>query len=95
MWASRAPRENFDRSRATDPADQGVTRKCRPGTTSGTREQGRYTEKELDTCGKRTSRAEAQIVVSPDEEGVGCNLTCMDEYESHRFSVNECESHVR
>jgi hypothetical protein len=52
-------------------------------------------EKELDTCGKRTSGADVQLVGSPDKRVVGCNLTCMDEYESHRFSVNQCESHMK
>jgi len=51
--------------------------------------------KELDTCGKRISGTDAQLVVSPDKKTVGCNLTCMDEYESHKFSVNQCESHVK
>ena len=33
--------------------------------------------------------------MSPDKKTVGCNSTCMDEYESHRFSINQCESHVK
>jgi len=55
----------------------------------------RCPEKELDTCGKRSSGADAQLVEFPDKKVVGCNSTCMDEYESHRFSVNQCESHVK
>lgn len=52
----------------------------------------RCPEKELDTCGKR---ANVQLVVSPDKKTVDCSLTCMDEYESYRFSVNQCVSHVK
>jgi len=55
----------------------------------------RCPEEELDTFGKRTSGADAQPVVSPDKKTVGCNLTCMNAYESHRFSLNQCESHVK
>jgi len=39
-------------------------------------------EKELDRCRKRTSGADAQLVVSPDKKVGGCKLTCMDEYEA-------------
>jgi hypothetical protein len=52
-------------------------------------------EKELDTYGKRTPGADAQLVVSPNKKVVGCNLSCTDEYESHRLNVNLYESHVK
>ena len=55
----------------------------------------RCPEKELDTCGKRTSGADAQLVGSPDNKVVGCNLTCVDKYESPSFSVNQYESPVK
>ena len=55
----------------------------------------RCLEKGLDTCGKRTSGTDAQLVVSLDEKIVGCNLTCMEECKSHKFRVNQCESHVK
>jgi len=55
----------------------------------------RCPEKELDTCEKRRSGSDEQLVGSPDNKVVGCNLTCMGEYESPSFSVNQCESHVK
>jgi hypothetical protein len=55
----------------------------------------RCPEKELDTVGKRTSGTDAQSVPSPDTEAIGCKLLCIDEYESHRFSVNQSESHIK
>ena len=28
-----------------------------------------------------------------NEEAIGCNITCSDDCEDHKFSINECESH--
>ena len=33
--------------------------------------------------------------MSPDKKIVGCNVTSIDEYETYRFNVNQCESHVK
>jgi hypothetical protein len=52
-------------------------------------------EKELDTVGKRTSGADAQPVAFPDTEAIGFKLFCMDGYGSHKFSINQCESHIK
>ena len=52
-------------------------------------------EKELDTVGERASGADAQPVVSPDNETVDCDTTCMDDDEDHKFSANQRENHVR
>ena len=41
------------------------------------------------------SEADAQPVVSQDEETVGCDITCRDEGEYHKFSINQCESHAK
>jgi len=54
----------------------------------------RNPENELETFGKRTSGTVEQVDVSPIEKIVICNLTCMEGYVSHNFSVNQCESHV-
>ena len=53
----------------------------------------RCPEEALHAIGKRASGADAQPVVSPDEEAIGCNLTCRDDCEDHKFSINQCESH--
>ena len=94
-------REIVDRSRTRDHADQGVTRKSvvreRRQVPPARELHGscmRCPEEELGTFVKRTLEADAQPVVSP-EKTVGCNLTCMNENESHRFSTNQCESHVK
>ena len=55
----------------------------------------RCPENELDTCGKRWSGSDGQLVGSPDGKVVGCSLTCMGQYESRNFRVNQCESHVK
>jgi len=55
----------------------------------------RCPENELDTCGKRWSGSDGQLVGSPDSKVVGCSLTCMGQYESRNFRVNQCESHVK
>jgi len=55
----------------------------------------RCPEVKLDTIGKRASGAGAQTIVSPDEEAVGCKLTCKDDYERYKFSTNQCESRVK
>ena len=31
----------------------------------------------------------------PRQGDIGCNVTCMDEYEIHRFNINQSESHVK
>ena len=31
--------------------------------------------------------------MSPDEWAIGCNITCRDDCEGHKFSINQCESH--
>jgi hypothetical protein len=31
--------------------------------------------------------------VSPDEKAIGCNITCRDDCEDYKFSINQCESH--
>ena len=49
----------------------------------------------LDTIGKRTSGADEQSIVSPDEEALGCKLICRDDYEGYKFSINQCESHLK
>jgi hypothetical protein len=61
--------------------------------------------KELDTFGKRSAGAGPQPVASPDKKTVGCNITCRDEVKNHKFSIepgasykfsiNQCESHVK
>jgi len=28
-----------------------------------------------------------------NEEAIGCNITCSDDCEDHKFSINQCESH--
>jgi hypothetical protein len=40
-------------------------------------------------------RAGEQPVVSSDKETLGCNLNCRDDYEKYKFSINQCESHVK
>jgi hypothetical protein len=55
----------------------------------------RCSGQKLDTFGRRESETDAQPVASPDEKTVGCNLTCMDAGEGPRFSINQCESHVK
>ena len=71
----------------------------RQGTTLGTREPGSVTEA---ACGvqnryridrEKSVRADAQPVVSPDEKAIGCNITCRDDCEDYKFSINQCESH--
>jgi hypothetical protein len=53
----------------------------------------RCPEEVLDTIGKRASEADAQPVVSPDEKAIGCNITCRDDCENYKFSINQCERH--
>jgi hypothetical protein len=55
----------------------------------------RCPEEELDTIEKRASEADAQPIVSPDEKAICCKLTCRDDYERYKFSINHCESHVK
>jgi hypothetical protein len=50
-------------------------------------------EEVLGTIGKRASGADAKPVLSPDEKAIGCNITCRDECEDYKFSINQCESH--
>ena len=52
-------------------------------------------KEKLDTIGKRTSGADEQSIVSPDEEALGCKLICRDDYEGYKFSINQCESHLK
>jgi hypothetical protein len=52
----------------------------------------RCPEEVLDAIGKQASGADAQPVVSPDEVAIGCNITCSDDCEGHKFSTNKCES---
>jgi len=87
-------RETVDRSRTREHVDQGVTRKSvvweRRQVPVNRALHGnctRFPQKELDTCGKRTSGADAQLVESPDRKVVGCNSTCMEEYESHKAII--------
>ena len=49
----------------------------------------------LDTIGKRTSGAGEQPIVSPDKEAFDCKFICRDDYERYKFSINQCESHVK
>jgi hypothetical protein len=49
----------------------------------------------LDTIGKRTSGAGSQPIVSPDEDALGCKLISRDDYERYKYSINQCESHVK
>jgi hypothetical protein len=44
---------------------------------------------------QRASGADAQPVVSPDEKAIGCNITCRDDCGEYKFSINQCESHVK
>ena len=53
----------------------------------------RCPEEVLDTIRKRASGADGQPVVSPDEKAIGCNITCRDDCEDYKFSINQCESH--
>ena len=55
----------------------------------------RCPEEELDTIGKRASGDDAQPIVSPDEKATGCKITSRDDYERYKFSINQCESHVK
>ena len=52
----------------------------------------RSPEEVLYAIGKRASGADAQPFISPDEEAIGCNITCTDDCEDHKFSVNQCDS---
>ena len=49
----------------------------------------------LDTIGKRASGADAQPIVSRDEKAIVCKITYRDDYEKYKFSINQCESHVK
>ena len=55
----------------------------------------RCPEEALDTIGKRKYGAGEQPVVSSDKETLGCNLNFRDDYEKYKFSINQCESHVK
>jgi hypothetical protein len=50
----------------------------------------RCPEEALHAIGKRASGADAQPVVSSDEEAIGCNITCRNYCEAHTF--NQCET---
>ena len=49
--------------------------------------------KSTGQIGKRASGADAQSVVSQDEKAIGCNITCRDDCEGYKFSINQCGSH--
>jgi hypothetical protein len=36
-----------------------------------------------------------QPVDSPDQKALGCTLNFRDDYEKYKFSINQCESHVK
>ena len=72
------------RERHRIPASREWRRSCMP-----------CPREKLDTIGKRRFGAGEHPVVSPDQEALGCELNCRDDYEIYKFSINQCKSHVQ